>query len=313
MAHQAQSLESNVELADIPGTSLRVSRIAIGTWAIGGWMWGGTDEAESVSTVHAALERGINVIDTAPVYGFGRSEEIVGKAIAGGGLRSRVAIATKVGLEWRDGNVFRNASRDRIMREIEDSLRRLRTDHIDMTSRRRFSPIATKTRSRPSAMARCAGAYCPGECSRTRFLTAMTCAARTPNSSSPGSVNISRPCSGSISSRRNGSASASFIWRSAGCSTKESLRRCGVHAIPLNWSRSTRPSVGRLMLPPKRRSIGSYGNRSPIRSVQNSWRPRRDPERIQLSALTAHVRISTEAWWKYALRADNDFWQRDPS
>ena len=132
MARQAKTLESNVELAEIPGTSLRVSRIAIGTWAIGGWMWGGTDEAESVSTIRAALEHGINVIDTAPVYGFGRSEEIVGKAIAEGGLRSRVAIATKAGLEWRDGKVFRNASRARIMREIEDSLRRLRTDHIDI-------------------------------------------------------------------------------------------------------------------------------------------------------------------------------------
>lgn len=119
MARQAQTLESNVELADIPGTSLRVSRIAIGTWAIGGWMWGGTDEAESVSTIRAALEHGINVVDTAPVYGFGRFEEIVGKAIAEGGQRSRVLIATKVGLEWRDGKIFRNSSRDRINREIE--------------------------------------------------------------------------------------------------------------------------------------------------------------------------------------------------
>jgi aryl-alcohol dehydrogenase-like predicted oxidoreductase len=107
-------------------------RVAIGTWAIGGWMWGGTDENESVSTIRAALEHGINVIDTAPVYGFGRSEEIVGKAIAEGNLRSRVALATKVGLDWRDGEVFRNASRERIMREIEDSLRRLRTDTIDI-------------------------------------------------------------------------------------------------------------------------------------------------------------------------------------
>ena len=120
MARKAQTLERNVELADIPGTSLRVSRIAIGTWAIGGWMWGGTDETESVSTIRATLEHGI------------RSEEIVGKAIAEGGLRSRVLIATKAGLEWRDGNVFRNASCNRIMREIEDSLRRLRTDHIEI-------------------------------------------------------------------------------------------------------------------------------------------------------------------------------------
>jgi aryl-alcohol dehydrogenase-like predicted oxidoreductase len=121
-----------MELADIPGTSLRVSRVAIGTWAIGGWKWGGTDEAESISTIRAALEDGINVIDTAPAYGFGRSEEIVGKAIAEGRLRSRVIIATKVGIEWQDEEVFRNATRARILREIEDSLRRLRTDYIDI-------------------------------------------------------------------------------------------------------------------------------------------------------------------------------------
>jgi aryl-alcohol dehydrogenase-like predicted oxidoreductase len=93
---------------------------------------GGTDEAESVATIRAALDHGINVIDTAPIYGFGHSEEIVGKAIAEGGLRSRVFIATKVGLEWRDGKIFRNASRERIMREIDDSLRRLGTDHLDI-------------------------------------------------------------------------------------------------------------------------------------------------------------------------------------
>src|ERR1700720_1345768 len=132
MAGQAEALKMNMELADIPGTSIKVSPVAIGTWAIGGWMWGGTDEVESVSTIRAALEHGINVVDTAPVYGFGRSEEIVGKAIAEGGLRSGVAIATKAGLEWRDGEVLRNASRNRIMHEIEDSLRRLRTDHIDI-------------------------------------------------------------------------------------------------------------------------------------------------------------------------------------
>ena len=103
MTRQADALEINMELADIPGTSLKVSPVAIGTWAIGGWMWGGTDEAQSVSTIRAALEHGINLIDTAPAYGFGRSEEIVGKAIAEGHLRSRVLIATKVGLEWEGG------------------------------------------------------------------------------------------------------------------------------------------------------------------------------------------------------------------
>ena len=116
----------------ILGTSLEISRVALGTWAIGGWMWGGSNEAESIATIQAAVEHGIDVIDTAPVYGFGGSEEIVGQAIAEGQLRSRVRIATKTGLEWTGGKVFRNASRARILREVEDSLRRLRTDYIDI-------------------------------------------------------------------------------------------------------------------------------------------------------------------------------------
>jgi len=95
-------------------------------------MWGGTDESQSFATIRSALDHGINVIDTAPVYGFGRSDEIVGKAIAKSGLRSKVIIATKVGLEWLDGEILRNASRNRIMHEIEDSLRRLGTDRIDI-------------------------------------------------------------------------------------------------------------------------------------------------------------------------------------
>src|ERR1700681_280335 len=132
MAHQTETLEINMELADIPGTSLKVSPVAIGTWAIGGGVWGGNDEAESIAPIEAAFEHGINLVDTAPVYGFGRSEEIVGRAIAESGLRSHVIIATKVGLQWEGGRVSRNASRARIMREVEDSLRRLRTDYIDI-------------------------------------------------------------------------------------------------------------------------------------------------------------------------------------
>jgi aryl-alcohol dehydrogenase-like predicted oxidoreductase len=121
-----------MEFATIAGTPLQVSRIGLGTWAIGGWMWGGTDEDESVKTIHAAVERGITLIDTAPAYGFGRSEEIVGRAVAKHSLRSRVVVATKTGLEWKDGKVFRNASRNRILREAIKSLRRLKTDYLDI-------------------------------------------------------------------------------------------------------------------------------------------------------------------------------------
>ena len=110
----------------------KVSRIALGTWAMGGWMWGGANDAEAIGAIHEALDHGVTRIDTAPAYGFGRSEEIVGKALAEGGLRKRVLIATKVGLDWKDGQPFRSAGRTRIQKEIEDSLRRLRTDVIDI-------------------------------------------------------------------------------------------------------------------------------------------------------------------------------------
>ncbi len=129
---QVQMHEAQTESVDIPGTQLRASRVALGTWAMGGWMWGGTDERESVATIRAALEQGINLIDTAPAYGFGVSEHIVGQALGAAGLRARALVATKVGLEWRDGKVFRNATPARIMQEIDASLRRLRTDYIDI-------------------------------------------------------------------------------------------------------------------------------------------------------------------------------------
>jgi aryl-alcohol dehydrogenase-like predicted oxidoreductase len=96
-------------------------------------MWGGTDEKQSVDTILAALEKGINVIDTAPAYGFGKSEEIVGKALSTFGRREDIILSTKVGIEWDDNeNVVRNASRKRIFKEIDDSLRRLDTDYIDI-------------------------------------------------------------------------------------------------------------------------------------------------------------------------------------
>jgi aryl-alcohol dehydrogenase-like predicted oxidoreductase len=116
----------------IGASGLTASRIGLGTWAMGGWMWGGTDEAESIATIRAALERGVTLIDTAPAYGFGRSEEIVGKALAAGGLRDKACIATKAGLGWKDGRVYRDSRPARIRQEVEDSLRRLRTDVIDL-------------------------------------------------------------------------------------------------------------------------------------------------------------------------------------
>ena len=126
---------------EIGRSGVRASAVGLGTWAIGGWMWGGTDEAESISAIQASLDAGVTLIDTAPAYGLGRSEEIVGKAIAG--RRDKAVIATKCGLVWhtqkgkhffdQDGRpVHRYLGRDSIVHELEESLRRLGTDYIDL-------------------------------------------------------------------------------------------------------------------------------------------------------------------------------------
>jgi methylglyoxal reductase len=121
-------------------SGIEASVIGLGTWAIGGWMWGGTDEAESISAIRAAIDAGVSLIDTAPAYGQGRAEEIVGKAIEG--RRDKVVLATKCGLVWhvQKGNHFfdyegqpvhRYLAAGSIVHELEQSLKRLRTDYID--------------------------------------------------------------------------------------------------------------------------------------------------------------------------------------
>jgi aryl-alcohol dehydrogenase-like predicted oxidoreductase len=97
-------------------------------------MWGGTDLEASIETIQHAVDLGITLIDTAPVYGMGRSEEIVGEALRRQGLRDQVVLATKCGLNWSDDQqrVWREATRERILHEVDHSLRRLRTDHIDL-------------------------------------------------------------------------------------------------------------------------------------------------------------------------------------
>ncbi|MFW5735510.1 MAG: aldo/keto reductase [Oceanidesulfovibrio sp.] len=122
-----------MEFVTLDGTDVELSRVALGTWAIGGWMWGGTDEKESIQTIHAALDKGVTTLDTAPVYGFGRSEEIVGKAIAQYPDKEKIRISTKVALNWtEDGKVFRDSRPERIEKEVEDSLSRLGVDVIDV-------------------------------------------------------------------------------------------------------------------------------------------------------------------------------------
>ena len=121
-----------MEYTSIPYVTIPSSRVGLGTWAMGGVQWGGTDDNESVRTIHAALDLGITLIDTAPAYGFGHSEEVVGRAIAERGGRDKVVISTKVGLERQGDGVIRNSSKAQIFNEIDVSLKRLQTDYIDL-------------------------------------------------------------------------------------------------------------------------------------------------------------------------------------
>lgn len=122
-------------------SGVQASAVGLGTWAIGGWMWGGTDEKQSIAAIHASLDAGVTLIDTAPAYGLGRSEEIVGKALQG--RRDKAVIATKCGLVWHtkkgrhffdqdEKPVHRYLGRDAIFHEVEASLTRLGTDYIDL-------------------------------------------------------------------------------------------------------------------------------------------------------------------------------------
>lgn len=121
-------------------SGISASAVGLGTWAIGGWMWGGTDETAAIAAIQVAIDEGVTLIDTAPAYGMGRSEEIVGRAIKG--RRDKVVLSTKCGLVWhvQRGNYFfsqqdmpvhRYLGRDSIRHEVEESLRRLGTDYID--------------------------------------------------------------------------------------------------------------------------------------------------------------------------------------
>jgi aryl-alcohol dehydrogenase-like predicted oxidoreductase len=126
---------------EIGASGIMASAVGLGTWAIGGWMWGGTDEAQSVAAIQASLDEGVSLIDTAPAYGQGLAEQIVGKAIRG--RRDDVVLATKCGLVWHttkgrhffdyDGQpVHRHLGPESIAYELEQSLKRLGTDHVDL-------------------------------------------------------------------------------------------------------------------------------------------------------------------------------------
>lgn len=115
------------------GTSgLDISTIGIGSWAIGGWLWGGQDDAESIAAIHAAVDHGVTWVDTAPIYGSGHAETVVGRAVAALAVARRPLIFTKFGLGDDSRVNHRAAGAAQVAAECEASLRRLGVDHIDL-------------------------------------------------------------------------------------------------------------------------------------------------------------------------------------
>ena len=114
------------------GSGFEISTIGLGTWAVGGHMWGGQDDAASADAIHAAIDHGINWIDTAPIYGSGHSEEVVGKAVRQLPSSRRPMIFTKFGLGTDSESPSRSAAAAEVHAECDASLRRLGVDRIDL-------------------------------------------------------------------------------------------------------------------------------------------------------------------------------------
>lgn len=130
-----------MKMNELGASGIMCSSVGLGTWAMGGWMWGGNDDTAAIHSIRAALDAGVNFIDTAPAYGLGHAEELVGVAIKG--RRDQVVLATKCGLVWHtqrgilffneEGkDVYRYLGKDSIAFEVEQSLARLGTDYIDL-------------------------------------------------------------------------------------------------------------------------------------------------------------------------------------
>lgn len=116
----------------VKNADVEVSEMSVGTWAIGGQMWGEIDDTDSIDAIRSMIDNGCNLVDTAPIYADGHSEEVVGKALLDG-YREKVLISTKFGVSYApDGSVINNNSYDNILWECEQSLKRLQTDVIDI-------------------------------------------------------------------------------------------------------------------------------------------------------------------------------------
>lgn len=146
MRHLLNERSSKMDRRKLGKSELTVSPIALGAWAIGGWMWGGSDRKEAIRAIQACPDHGITSVDTAPAYGFGHSERILGEAIRG--RRDRYEVFTKAGLRWDDDrgayyftsedndgklkDLYKFSGKDSIIHECEESLKRLGTDYIDL-------------------------------------------------------------------------------------------------------------------------------------------------------------------------------------
>lgn len=138
-----------MEYRKLGKSDLELSAITYGAFAIGGTMWGGNEKQNSIDAIHASLDSGITTIDTAPFYGLGLSEELIGEAIKGRD-RSKIQILNKFGLVWDGSNqgkgkyffdaedngksvpVYRYAAKENVIKEFEESLKRLGTDYVDL-------------------------------------------------------------------------------------------------------------------------------------------------------------------------------------
>jgi aryl-alcohol dehydrogenase-like predicted oxidoreductase len=135
-----------MEYKTLGKSDIRVSELAFGAWAIGGWLWGGADSKDAITAIETAVDHGMTTIDTAAVYGFGLSEELVGKAVKG--KRDKVQILTKFGLTWSEKNgefhfaskdnngkdisIYKYSSKEKVISDCDRSLKQLGTDYIDL-------------------------------------------------------------------------------------------------------------------------------------------------------------------------------------
>ena len=127
-------MRTTINTVELGSTGMMISRVGYGAWAIGGagWWhaWGNQDDEQSIAAIRRAVELGVNWVDTAPIYGLGHSEEVVGRALQG--LDDRPYVFTKASLYEKDGAVAHSLKRDSLRREVEASLERLQLDAIDV-------------------------------------------------------------------------------------------------------------------------------------------------------------------------------------